>query len=154
MIKDILDACCGARMFWYQKTRADTVYMDNRHFKGIACDGRKIAVAPDIRGDFRNMPFSDASFQLVVFDPPHLKRAGDKSWMKMKYGKLDRETWKEDLQAGFAECFRVLKPGGFLIFKWCEEQIKICEVVKLTTEIPLFGQKGGKTHWLVYRKEG
>lgn len=153
MDKNILDACCGGRMFWYQKKYPGAIYMDNRTFEGIACDGRRIEVKPDILGDFRKMPFPDASFRLVVFDPPHLKRAGEKSWMKAKYGKLDRETWREDLRAGFAECFRVLKPGGFLVFKWCEEQIKISEVVKLAPETPLFGQKGGKTHWLVYIKE-
>lgn len=34
-----------------------------------------------------------------------------------KYGWLPREEWKEVLTQGFKECFHVLEPGGFLIFK-------------------------------------
>nr|DAW58410.1 MAG TPA: putative AdoMet-dependent methyltransferase [Caudoviricetes sp.] len=30
--KKILDVCCGSKMFWFQKNRSDTVYMDNREF--------------------------------------------------------------------------------------------------------------------------
>jgi SAM-dependent methyltransferase len=148
----ILDACCGSRMFWYQKNHKNTLYMDIREFEGVACDGRQIKVLPDLVADYRNMPFPNNSFQMVVFDPPHLKWAGENSWLKQKYGKLDSRTWKEDLTKGFSECFRVLAPNGFLIFKWNEDQIPIHEVVKLSNEMPLFGQKGGKTHWLVYMK--
>ena len=28
--KKILDACCGSRMFWFDKENEKTVYMDNR----------------------------------------------------------------------------------------------------------------------------
>lgn len=28
--KKILDACCGSRMFWFNKENKNTVYMDNR----------------------------------------------------------------------------------------------------------------------------
>ncbi len=28
MIKNILDACCGSRMFWYDKQSKDVLYMD------------------------------------------------------------------------------------------------------------------------------
>ena len=103
-------------------------------------------------GDFRDMPFADESFRLVVFDPPHLIRAGEKSWLEQKYGKLNRNTWKDDLRKGFSECFRVLELGGFLIFKWNEIQVRINEVVKLAPVQPLFGQRGRKTHWLVFMK--
>lgn len=100
------------------------------------------------------IPFEDGSFRMVVFDPPHLIRAGEKSWLAQKYGKLDKETWRDDLKQGFNECFRVLEPGGFLIFKWNEDQVKVTEVSKLFPVQPLFGQRGGKTHWLVFMKEG
>ena len=71
-----------------------------------------------------------------------------------EYGKLNKETWRDDLKQGFDECFRVLEPGGFLIFKWNEDQVKVTEVAKLFPVQPLFGQRGGKTHWLVFMKEG
>ena len=152
MGKAVLDACCGSRMFWFDKSHPAVVYMDNRELEDVLCDGRKLMVRPDVVGDFREMPFADGSFRLVVFDPPHLLRAGAKSWLARKYGTLNRDTWQDDLRLGFAECFRVLKPEGVLVFKWNEEQVKIGEVLKLTQMRPLFGQRAGKTHFLVFMK--
>lgn len=150
--KIILDACCGCRMFWFEKEQPNTVYMDFREIDETTHDGRRIVVRPDVIGDFRKMPFQDESFRLVIFDPPHLKHAGERSWLARKYGRLDPKTWQDDLRAGFLECFRVLVPCGFLIFKWNEEQIPIYTVVRMAPERPLFGQKKGKTHWLVFMK--
>ena len=149
--KFILDACCGSRMFWFNKAHPNAVYMDNRELDETLSDGRRIIVKPDVIGDFRHMPFPDASFRLVVFDPPHLRTRGPKSNMCKYYGEL-HAGWQEDLHAGFLECFRVLIPGGILVFKWNEEQIKIIDVVRLAPEQPLFGQRKGKTHWLVFMK--
>lgn len=148
----ILDVCCGSKMFWFQKSRDDTVYMDNRELKDVLCDGRKLEIKPDIVADFRSIPFSDNSFKLVIFDPPHLVRVGEKSWLAKKYGQLGN-NWKEDIKQGFNECFRVLENYGVLIFKWNEEQIKLSEILKLTDVKPLFGNKRAKTHWLVFMKE-
>lgn len=150
-MKPILDACCGSRMFWFDKNNPDVLFMDNRVIDDILCDGRNLVVKPDVVADFRNMPFDDESFHLVVFDPPHLVKIGDDAWMAKKYGKL-QPTWKEDIQRGFAECFRVMKPNGVLIFKWCEEQIKTREIVKLSPVPPLFGNRRSKTHWIVFMK--
>lgn len=126
--------------------------MDCRELETELCDGRKLVIRPDVVGDFRAMPFADCSFRLVVFDPPHLRWCGEGSWMKAKYGQLNRETWQDDLRRGFAECFRVLMPHGVLVFKWNERQVKLNEVVKLAPMPPLFGQRAGKTHWLVFMK--
>lgn len=150
--KKIIDVCCGSKMFWFQKDREDTVFMDNREFEDILCDGRKLKINPDIVADFRNIPFPENSFKLVVFDPPHLLRAGEKSWLKKKYGQLSK-NWQEDIKKGFSECFRILEPYGILVFKWNEEQIKLSEILKLTNIRPLFGNKRAKTHWLVFMKE-
>lgn len=100
----------------------------------------------------RDMPFQDNSFYLVVFDPPHLVRAGEKSWLAMKYGTLPK-TWQEDLRQGFDECMRVLKPHGTLVFKWNEDQIQLNEILKSIDYEPLFGNKRGHTYWLVFLKE-
>lgn len=148
----ILDACCGSKMFWFDKEHEDVLYMDNRQLKETLCDGRTLNVNPDIVADFRDMPFKDESFYLVVFDPPHLKQLGENSWMAKKYGKLN-ETWKEDIRQGFNECMRVLKTNGTLIFKWNEDQIKLGEILKVINCKPLFGNRRSKTHWLVFMKE-
>lgn len=150
-MKKVLDACCGSRMFWFDKENEHTVYMDNRELSDTLCDGRKLEIKPDVIGDFRNMDFDDESFYLVVFDPPHLEKVGDTSWLAKKYGKLGAD-WKEDIRQGFNECMRVLKPNGTLIFKWNEEQIPLKEILKVVDHKPLFGNKRSKTHWLVFMK--
>lgn len=147
----ILDACCGSRMFWFNKENADTIYMDNRAEDTSLCDGRKLIVKPDIIADFRDIPFEDESFYLVIFDPPHLIRAGDKSFLKLKYGRLDT-TWKDDIKKGLSECLRVLKKNGVLIFKWNEEQISFSKIKTLLPCEPVIGQRRGKTIWLVFFK--
>lgn len=111
--KLILDACCGPRMMWFDKRNPQAVFMDIRDEEHILCDGRSLEVHPDVIGDFRSIPFEDATFRLVVFDPPHLVRLGDNSYMAHKYGKL-LSTWETDLKQGFDECMRVLKPEGVL----------------------------------------
>ena len=77
----ILDACCGSKLFWFDKENSFTTYMDIREENYEIC-GKKINVKPDVVADFRNMPFDDSTYDLVVFDPPHLKWAGQKSIMK------------------------------------------------------------------------
>lgn len=149
----ILDACCGSKMFWFDTSRHDTVYMDNRELDTKLCDGRRLVIEPDVVADFRDMPFPDETFSLVVFDPPHLIRAGRTSWLALKYGVLGND-WREDLRKGFAECFRVLKPDGILVFKWNECQVKLKDVLRLTEEQPLIGDRRGKTHWIIFIKGG
>ena len=93
MLKKILDACCGSKMFWFNREYKDAVYMDNRIENTTLCNGRKLIVKPDVIADFRKMPFEDESFHLVVFDPPHLLNVGDKSFLALKYGRLE-QTWQ------------------------------------------------------------
>ena len=96
----ILDACCGSRMFWFDRNNEDTLYMDIRE-EELDIHGYKTTVAPDIIGDFTDMPFDDNSFYMVVFDPPHLRWAGVNSIMRAKYGQLEAD-WKKDIEKGFA----------------------------------------------------
>lgn len=147
----ILDACCGSRMCWFDKNYPDAIYMDNREIDTKLCDGRQLLVKPDIVADFRNMPFQDDTFYLVLFDPPHLQKAGKDSWLAQKYGLLSG-NWQEDIKQGFVECMRVLKPNGVLIFKWCEEQITTAEILRLLDVRPLFGHRRGKTIFIVFMK--
>ena len=70
MKKIILDACCGSRMFWFDKSNPAVIFGDIREVDDILCDGTKLEVRPDVKMDFTDMPFEDESFKMVVFDPP------------------------------------------------------------------------------------
>ena len=152
----ILDPCCGSRMFWFDRQHQEAIYGDIRSEEHTLCDGRSLSVSPDQEMDFRSLPFVDGAFKLVVFDPPHLRKAGPESWLRAKYGVLDADNWQADLRKGFAECFRVLATDGVLIFKWNETQIKVREILALTDQKPLFGHPSGKrmdTHWITFMKK-
>ncbi len=159
----VLDPCCCSRMMWFDRAHPDVVYGDQRaetiavtdRSHGNDSGQRIIKITPDTLMDFRALPFPDSTFRLVAFDPPHLVRAGPKSWLAAKYGKLG-EDWREDLRAGLSECFRVLAIDGVLVFKWNEAQVKLSEVLALTPHKPLFGHTSGKkagTHWMVFMKD-
>lgn len=152
--KTILDACCGSRMFWYDKINPLVLFSDIREEEHTLCDGRLLEIKPDVIADFRNLPFDDGQFKLVVFDPPHLEKLGKSSYMHKKYSSLGLD-WRNDIREGFKECFRVLAKDGILIFKWNETQIKVKELLALTDKEPLFGHltgRSGKTMWLCFMK--
>lgn len=148
-MKPVLDVCCGGRMFYFDKNDDRVIFCDIRKETHILQDGRVLEINPDIVADFRKLPFTDESFYLVVFDPPHMPTPGKNSWAEKYYGRLG-DSWREDLKQGFAECMRVLKPNGTLVFKWNESKIKLSEVLKCFSQEPIFGQKRSQTHWLVF----
>lgn len=171
-MKTILDVACGGKMFYFNKHDPRVLFQDIREVSTTLCDGRPFEVNPDVVGDFRSMEFDDETFNMAVFDPPHLLRNVGKSkfadiygslnskakpqgWQQTKYGAMPNQDWHDVLREGFSECFRVLKKGGFLIFKWSEIDIKVSEVLKLTDQKPIFGHLSGKrsnTHWICFMK--
>lgn len=157
----VLDACCGPRMMWFNKCDGRALFVDNRSEEhtvtdrshGKAWGKRSFSIKPDMLASFEALPFPDSSFPLVVFDPPHINHGG-RGFMVKKYGLLG-DNWREVIGHGFAECFRVLAPMGTLVFKWSECDIPVRDVLALTPERPLFGQRCGakaRTHWLVFMK--
>lgn len=145
-------------MFWFNKAHPDTLYVDRRVMQptevGHGIHKRIRKCLPDKVMDFRFLELPDEQFSLVVFDPPHLF-LGKSSHTAKLYGSLDKETYADDLKGGFAECFRVLKPDGVLIFKWNESNIPLREILALTPVQPLFGHRSGKaskTHWVTFMK--
>jgi len=149
-------------MMWFDKADPRALFGDIRretltvtdNSRGNPSGVRTVTIDPDVLFDFRALPFADASFKVVAFDPPHLVHAGPRSWLAAKYGRLG-DCWREDLASGFRECFRVLEPGGVLVFKWNETQVKVREVLALCPVPPMFGQVSGQkgfTHFLVFVK--
>ena len=156
----VLDACCGPRMFWFDKSDDRALFHDRRcETYEIKPDraypnGTTIEITPDVQGDFTDMEFPDETFWLVVFDPPHIERQQELGIFTKKYGCLNGD-WRSMLRRGFAECFRVLKPGGTLIFKWAESEHSVSDILKLTDAKPLFGHRTrqhSKTHWITFMK--
>ena len=124
-------------MFWFDHNNPNALYVDKRVMERQVIwrskDGKQVRefeVRPDVVADFQQLLFEDNTFFHIVFDPPHLTKAGETSWLAKKYGFLT-ENWREVLTNGFNECWRVLKPYGTLIFKWNEENVKVSEVLNL-----------------------
>ena len=142
-------------MMWFDKNHHQTVYGDKRIAHDVRRrEGKNLSVVPDVQLCFTALPFADETFQLVAFDPPHDNHTPDYSITARIYGKLFHD-WETMLTAGFAECFRVLQPGGILIFKWSEVRIPVSRVLALTPHAPLFGHRTGRqgrTHWLTFMK--
>lgn len=156
----VLDMTCGPRMMWFNKHDPRAIYVDNRCGRYEMPRPKRGTVeytetVPDLVADFTDLPFPDEAFHLVVFDPPHFVRSGNPGYLAKKYGWLPG-SWRDLIRQGFAEGFRVLKPGGTLIFKWTDTETPVSEILKLTPVPPLFGHRSGKqarTHWIVFYKE-
>lgn len=154
----ILYACCGPRMFWFNKHHPKAIYIDKRTLEPGEVQTHKFReVKPDILMDFRDLKFKDKHFKLVVWDPPHRSDFTENSLMAKNYGILDKENWREDLKKGFEECWRVLDDFGFLVFKWNNKQIKADVLLKLfdQEDCILFGhptRSPATTHWFCFMK--
>ncbi|AFH21870.1 putative methyltransferase [environmental Halophage eHP-11] len=154
------------RTIWTEdnKDRDDTLYVDKREREpGFAGqEGRTYGVDPDEIQDFRDLEYDDETFNLVVFDPPHVIKDGGmeslSGYIEKNYGALCAETWQSDIRAGFEELWRVLAPGGTLAFKFADNAADWGEVLDLAPVEPLFGttnkqRNGVETRWFLFYKE-
>ena len=163
--KIILDVTCGDRTIWFQKNEPHTIYCDIRNEEWDGYFGnvlnkygqkkhRHLCINPDVQCSFTDLPFEDNTFNLVVFDPPHIINLSENSWMRKSYGSLDGD-WKPMIKQGFSECMRVLKMGGVLVFKWSDITVSTRDILKVIGQDPLFGHRSGKkmnTHWVCFMK--
>lgn len=149
----ILDPCCGSKMFYHDKESDAVMFCDIRELHTKLCDGRELHIQPDKIIDVTNMEnIADEAFSYIIFDPPHLVKVGESSWLAQKYWQLP-VLWEEWMTKAFAECFRVLKPGGMLLFKWSDEDIPHKNVLRCALPyLPLAGDKQGKTRWTFFVK--
>jgi len=163
MSYEILDACCGGRMWWWDKAHPLALYMDKRRVPQGASemlttkDGKRHAspgwaCEPDVIGDFRAMPFEDDAFQLVLFDPPHNVRDEPLGVNGLMYGALPAGSEQDDLARGFAECWRVLAAGGTLIFKWAGKIDRVRPHFPVAPAVGTRSPRGLQTWWLVFYK--
>ena len=154
--KFILDPCCGPKYMWVNKKHPNVLYGDIRQKKkGFTQYRKNLCVAPDMVLDFRDMPFKNGCFKLVVFDPPHLFKGKTELNLHKAFGSLSKTTWRRDIKQGFDECWRVLELFGVLIFKWSDYAISFKEIIKTLGKEPLFYNKFGnttKSFWACFMK--
>jgi SAM-dependent methyltransferase len=109
----ILDATVNAGRFWIGS---------NRPVIGLDIDPRH---RPDVVGDNTRMPFAAESFDVVVYDPPHIPNHGHDK--QKDFNKRFGLVWKASAQQGYKlshiypaflqEAYRVLKEEGVLFCK-------------------------------------
>ena len=160
----ILDATCGERGIWFQKNHPFVTFMDKRYETVLSNHKnqkkRKYKIHPDIISEWKNAPFPDNYFDMIIFDPPHLIINRDKpnlSTMDKQYGNLYKDNWRIELKLGIKKLFDILKQEGIFVLKWCENSVKVDEIIKLCPYPPLFGSNTkGRGHtanfWILFLK--
>ena len=164
----ILDATCGFKGIWYQKNHPFVTFMDKRkeRVKCISIKDQRVShkrfynINPDIVSEWKDAPFPDNYFDMVIFDPPHLIINRDKknlSAMDKEYGNLYKDNWRGVLREGIKKLFDILKPEGIFVLKWCENSAKVDEIIKLCPYPPMFGsntKSKGHTEnfWILFLK--
>ncbi len=133
----ILDATVNLGRFWEASTRP---------LIGMDIEGR---YSPDVVGNNLHMPFREGSFDVVVFDPPHIPNQGkDQSKdFNTRFGLVLKSSAENGYNFSYLyppfvqEAYRVLKPEGILFckitdyvhghrFQWAHiELIKAAEAV-------------------------
>lgn len=101
MKAEVLDVCCGGKMFYFQPDAPYLCGVDIRKGKYDIGDGRIIGINPDVQCDFRDLPFPDKSFNLVIYDPPHLLRCGDNHSCTQStdvFPVTGKSIWQRDLR--------------------------------------------------------
>lgn len=103
-----LDATYGLGT-WWKKFRPFDLVMHNRDEDG---------------SDFRDLPYGDAEFDAIAFDPPYVCMGGRTTStidLGERYGLLDAPRSPADLQVlinqGLTEMRRLIKPKGIVLSK-------------------------------------
>ena len=144
----ILDVSAGNRAVWFDKHHSMATFLDIRP-----------EVEPDIVADSRNLgTFADGSFDLAVFDPPHVN-FGKNAEMSKTYGWHTTVEIRDILERTAIELSRVVRPDGLLALKWNDHDQKLTTVLALMPSWePLFGHQvsirtkhASTTSWVLLR---
>jgi hypothetical protein len=76
------------------------------------------AAATFSQHDFRRLPYDDATFDVALFDPPHLADAGEGSIMRARFGTYSARELPDVIRAGCREAWRVARLG--IVVKLCD----------------------------------
>lgn len=121
----------------------------------VACDLEADKSPIGYSVDYRDLPFPNASFRAVVFDPPYKFNGKPDPEVDRRYGVGERKTvaqrWGNAI-AGLDECVRVLKPEGYLFVK-CQDQVVSGKVFFQVDEMTEWASAHGlvKVDYAVFR---
>lgn len=160
-----LDPTFGEGAFWKNGTHLDLTAHDSLEER-----------APNGVVDFRNLPYIDQQFDLVVFDPPHIADAGADSIMGQRYGTYSSDELLRVIWTGTREAWRVARLGiivkvtdGVHGQEYVEESAAVrmaagrpYDIVYQTREASLPDPKWGEqlsaynngSTYLIFRKDG
>ena len=147
---EIIDLSAGNRAIWFNKFHPDVTYVDIR-----------AEVFPDVKADSRDLPYADKTYDLAVFDPPHVN-CGANSTMSKTYGHHTTEEIRDIITGTAKEAYRVCKKEALMAFKWNDHDQKLEKVLKLLEPWwePLFGHKvamrtkhSSSTTWVLLRRK-
>lgn len=126
MIKDIISLYCPDGI------DCDLTYSKGNFYKnGIRAPHYKFDISPQsedvMQGDSRNIALDDCSIKTIMFDPPFVgasRKDGKPGIIKARFGYFKNipELWDYYNQS-IKECYRVLAPGGVLVFK-CQDSVE------------------------------
>jgi hypothetical protein len=121
----------GTRAAWFDKHRPDVMHIDIRE-----------KVRPDVVANSKLLPFRDGTFDLIVFDPPHVN-GGAKSNISRDYGHHTTAGIRELISLSAREAHRVGMVGCRMAFKWNDHDQRLEAVLDLVDEFwqPLFGSR-------------
>lgn len=119
----ILDATAGNRGIWFDKEYPSAIYIDVR--EGLH-PGNLLA-------DCRHTSYAAESFDLVIFDPPHMA-IGPKAQMAQRYGSFPTAYIRELVADAFREFHRILRPDGLVAFKWNDHDQSLKKILAPVTD--------------------
>lgn len=138
----ILDATAGNRTMWKTKDSEHIIYIDME---------KKLTIKPTIFCVNHKTPFPDATFDSIIYDPPHFhsdkssfyvipdKESFKKKWQGYgdvpRYYGGDKYNSKSELLSHVhkaqKEFLRILKDDGLIWLKWNESKIKLGTILIL-----------------------
>jgi hypothetical protein len=106
----------------------DVTHNDGSMWVGTAFAPHRVDVDPvfkdmglvDVTADCRDLPCDDETFDVLVFDPPHITDPGEDSIMGQRYGRLQGPNISELFEPFLREARRVLAPNGIILAKICD----------------------------------